>query len=70
MSKKAKAILAGVLCVLAIGVILKFDTDLFDSKPAPVTPSVTYTPEEQKQMQVEQKQRIEWEKKQKPPSGS
>ncbi len=70
MSKKAKAILAGVLGVLAILVILKFDTDLFDSKPEPVKSTVTYTPEEQKQMQVEQQKRVEWEKKQKPPSGS
>jgi hypothetical protein len=70
MSKKAKAILAGVLCVLAILVILKFDTELFDSKPAPVPPSVTFTPEQQKQMQVEQQKRVEWESKQKPPSGS
>jgi hypothetical protein len=70
MSKKAKAILAGVLCVLAILVILKFDTSIFDSPPPPPKPSVTYTPEEQKQMQVETQKRIEWEKKQKPPSGS
>jgi hypothetical protein len=70
MSKKAKAILAAVLGVLAIVVILWLDTDLFASKPEPIKPSVTYTAEQQKQMEVEQKQRVEWEKKQKPPSGS
>jgi hypothetical protein len=70
MSKTGKIVLAAVLGIAAILLIL-WDFDVFAGKPPPPPdPTANYTPAEKQELQKEQQQRIEWEKKQKAPSGA
>ena len=70
MPKSAKIVLLIVLGVAAVFVLL-FNLGVFEGKSAAQTnPVANYTPEQQQQFQKEQQKRVEWEKAQKPPSGS
>jgi hypothetical protein len=70
MPKSAKIALAAFLGVAAI-IVLLWDFGVFEGKPAPPPdPMASYSPEQKQQFQKEQEKRVEWEKKQKPPSGS
>jgi hypothetical protein len=70
MPKSAKIALASFLALAALFVLL-WDFGVFEGKPKPPpSPTAGLTPDQQVQYKKEQDQRIEWEKKQKPPSGS